>query len=579
MPAEFDNPEFKVLDETPKAKIGVIIYFGLILTGFYLLAISRSDGVLLSPWQTIKPAYIIIFFFATLILGLLIFSKLRAKTLLFLFFAHSLLLHSYLPLTHQLIYGADQWRLMAVEQQLIQGKPLSITSFNADPANFIQALDPGKLAYSQQWGAETILSRLFNLSPLSINKWSLPIIWSIIFPLLLFELGRALGWDKKQSLLFVWLGFLPFAWQAGGSFALPVNYGFICWLLMVLLLLKRIKQQRWEQIVILVLMFVLSVFGYTLYFLLFGLAWVLMEIMRSWKGIFSPIGMAGMTIIIFLFIPAIEIISHYSYFSLVNFATQIKQFIGNTVGFYLAFGPRPHDILGGNMIFNQTPSYAFVANIFTQWKFWIPVFMFPLIIIAIFGIVKLSKEKKIIYSWLAIMTTGLWSGYFIGFYLFLGDHIISRRLDNILTLFLMSVFVVGLNEILKRYFIRIVWKGFVILLLSIAITASYSLGPDTKTISVSEYNAMQYVWSEVKNEKNPCVIADTYPLLALEYFSAKTIVGGGLPISGDFSQTKREELFSKLSNNKDDMVTWSEAKKITGASKCWFFLEGNIVSN
>ena len=64
-----------------------------------------------------------------------------------------------------------------------------------------------------------------------------------------------------------------------------------------------------------------------------------------------------------LFIPLLEIISGYSHFDRgVNFLTQIKQFIGNFTAYYLASGPRPHDIAVGNIIFNQTPAYAFVPN-------------------------------------------------------------------------------------------------------------------------------------------------------------------------------------------------------------------------
>ena len=50
----------------------------------------------------------------------------------------------------------------------------------------------------------------------------------------------------------------------------------------------------------------------------------------------------------------------------IKFFEAIKQFIGNLLGWYVAAGPRPHDILTGNILFNQVPSYAFVPNLFIE---------------------------------------------------------------------------------------------------------------------------------------------------------------------------------------------------------------------
>ena len=68
--------------QEPKAKIPVLIYLLLVGYGFYLLASSKTTEIIYSPWQTINSTYIYVFFLATFILGLLIYSKLSVKFIL-----------------------------------------------------------------------------------------------------------------------------------------------------------------------------------------------------------------------------------------------------------------------------------------------------------------------------------------------------------------------------------------------------------------------------------------------------------------------------------------------------------------
>jgi hypothetical protein len=79
------------------------------------------------------------------------------------------------------------------------------------------------------------------------------------------------------------------------------------------------------------------------------------------------------------------------------------------------------------------------------------------------------------------------------------------------------------------------------------------------------------VWQVEKNNGSGhyCVIADTYPLLAIEALSAKRIVGGGFPIDQYFGQREREEIFQTL-NQEFSTTTWQRALGVTGANTCWF---------
>jgi hypothetical protein len=109
-----------------------------------------------------------------------------------------------------------------------------------------------------------------------------------------------------------------------------------------------------------------------------------------------------------------------------------------------------------------------------------------------------------------------------------------------------------------------------IIVLSFAMSISYSLGPDTRAVSMDEFNAMEYVWYVEKESlaTPPCVIADTFPLLALEGISSKYIIGGGFPINQYFAQPEREALLQEMLKNPREEI-WRQALDITKTNTCW----------
>ena len=579
-PAEMDNPGWEVIEEVPQAKVGTLAFIILAAFGFYLLYSARAGMAISSPWQIVDPIYLTVFAAATLILGFLIFSNIKAKTILFLLFVLSLLLHSYLPLTHKLLYGADGWRHLAVESQLAQTDSLQVVSYAQGSQSLVQFLNPGKYSYGALWGTTVILSRLLNLDLLWLNAWLAPILWSILLPILLFELGMSLNWGKKESLFFAWLGMLPFAWQAGGSFSLPSSLGFLWGLFLILLLVKSLKETRKEQKIILVIAGALSFFGYALYFILFWLAWLVLQTSKIKHKLKMTAGFVATV----LFIPLLEIISGYSHFDRgVNFLTQIKQFIGNFTAYYLASGPRPHDIAVGNIIFNQTPAYAFVPNFLTSWPWWLFIFMLVFWALAVVGIWFSLKRGEHEHRWLAILSIGLTASYFISRYLLAGEQILSRRLEPVLALLFLTLVFVALkqiifkNEFQLKYYKSIYGVILAVFIFSVAITAGYSLGPDTYAVSESEYAAMNYVWQKEQTAVKPCVLADTYPLLALEAISAKKIVGGGWPINEYFAQPEKDKYFMALNKN-FSLDLWNETLAVAKADHCWFITDVSLLT-
>jgi hypothetical protein len=561
-PEEFDE---KIVDEPPHEKISALFYFGLVIYGFYLLMQSETNGVISSPWQTIDTRYVWVFLLATFLLGMLIlFSKISIKTLLFFVIAHSFLLHSYLPLTHDLFYGADGWRHIGNEQRLMDGKGFKEAELVglSNSESKVQSLKSkvGQLSYANFWGTNVVRTKILGIDLIFLTKWLLPISWSLIFTILLYEIGLTLGWSGRKSLLLAWGGMWPFALQAAGSFSLPVNFGFLIFVLFFLLLLKRAREPNVEQKNILIALGAGSALGYLLFFVLYWLCWGIMAALKSGKKLI----IIPSLILAPLALPALELVAKFSVWDgQVNILTQAKQFAGNLLAIYLANGPRPHEISGGNILFNQIPASIFTPNFLTEWLWWLPILVLGAFVFIILGIKQNWQHlvyKLILFSFIILLTS-----YFLSFYLLAGEHLFSRRIDAILAFLFLILLFYGLKDFLSN-------KNFSILcvaLLSLAITASYTLGPDTMTVSSNQLEAAKYIWSYEQNNNTPCVLGDTYPLLALEAVSQKEIIGGGFPIDANFSQPERVEFYKQMNIAINDNLLHATAD-LTKSDHCWF---------
>ncbi|HSR88904.1 MAG TPA: hypothetical protein VLK22_00700 [Candidatus Udaeobacter sp.] len=556
-------------------KVGVLFYFLLIIYGFYLLIKSKTGGAIYSPWQAIDSSYVWVFLLVIFLSGMLIlFSKFSLKILLFFVIANSFLLHSYLPLTHELFYGADGWRHMATEQRLMDGKQflqveLAGSNNRASRQSLISNLQAkvGVLSYANFWGTNVIIGKILQVNLISLTKWFLPILWSIIFTILLYEIGLALGWSAKNSLLLAWGGMWPFALQAGGSFSLPVNFGFLIFILFVLLFLKKFRQPNIKQKNILLALGFGSAFGYLLFFILYWLGWGITAILKNGKKIIIIPGL----IFASAALPILELAGKFSFIDRkINILTQIKQFVGNIFAVYLASGPRPHDIAGGNILFNQVTLSIFTPNFLTQFRWWLPVLVLATFIIVILGVKKNLKDLN--YQFILAFATVLFVGYFLSFYLLTGEHLFSRRLDTVLACLFLILLFYGLSNFFDKKYIA----GLTVIVLSLAITASYTLGPDTFTVKSNELEAMNYVWSKEEIYNTHCVLADVYPLLALEAVSKKEIVGGGFPIDANFAQPERVKLYEQMKLTINDNLLRTTAT-LTKTDHCWLVGEtGNF---
>ncbi len=575
-----DDEKLLVFSRIERYKILIVVAYAiLIVVGFVTLYVSRSQATLATPWQTIGWQYWVIFFLATFFLGLLIYTRLSHSFILLLCIIHSLLWHSFLPLTHDLMYGADGWRHMGNEAVIMAEEPVLKAVVNSEPLSFVQKLDPGIFSYSQFWATLAIVARLGHVPLIFLYAWWLPLVSAILMPLLLNRLGAVLDFSPRHRLLVVWLGFLPFALSSAGAFTLPVNYGLLIFLLSVILILERIKNPRPGQRGVLLAMGLLMLFGYSLYFILFWLAWALASAI-SWRmknQHLQHVKDVGCIVAGGLFLPFLEVVARYSHFiSGALMFKGVRQLIGNFLSLYLASGPRPHDIAAGNIIFNQVPSYAFVGNWLIVSRWWLVAVVVGFWITVAAGLWQIFKQQSLVLKVWAALSECLLLGYVVGRYLLAGEQVLTRRLDAILAVCLVVLFALGWIEITRQksdFNYKKLRQIILILVVSAAITASYTLGPDTNTASVDEYTAMQAVWAQDQNESWHCVIADTYPLLALEAISARQVIGGGFPINQYFGQAELTTVLKQIQTEPEK--GWPQSVwQATGADHCFV-----VVSN
>ncbi len=538
----------------------------------------QNKGSLLSPWQTLPSTILIFSFFALIILGLLIaYFPSKRNFLLILMMLQTLTQHLYLPLSHINPWGGDVWRHIAVEAQLESGQfylpvlfgpevKFHSVALGAIHLNVPEAfLIPNKYAYGQLWGLSVALAELMHLDLALVNRFLVPVLWSLATPILLFLLGTQLFRKEKIGLWLAYILLLPFSWQAIGALTLPVSLGLITFLLFLTLWFSGERNRRWAYALA-----SLMLFGYTLYFLL---AWLVIgiSIMNTkstrWSKALLAIGCVG-------FFPVFELVARVSTWPQAFHPLSIfKQIVVEWSGWHLV-SLLPWDTASGNILFNQIPNYAFVSNLFLTWRWWI----IPALGL-VYGLTALGLfrgEKNHLWSTARYLFISVFGGYLINWYVLAGDRLFVRRLDATLACLILLFALAGVN------YLHSIWQKqrtsvfqFALVLLAVVVfswcaTAAFASGPDIRAVSQAEYTAAESAWQKVDhNQSHYCVLADTWTLLPLEAISAGKIVGGGFPIDAEFSQPERVVLFAAMQAHPSDQIL-REAQKLTGASSCLF---------
>jgi hypothetical protein len=95
------------------------------------------------------------------------------------------------------------------------------------PSAFLQA---NKYSYGHLWGTSLLVAETLQVDLIAINKWLMPVLWSLVMPFIFFRLGQLIFNNRRQALWLVWLSLLPFPLQALGALSLPVSLDFILFL-------------------------------------------------------------------------------------------------------------------------------------------------------------------------------------------------------------------------------------------------------------------------------------------------------------------------------------------------------------
>jgi hypothetical protein len=571
------------------------VYLGGYGVAVYLLASARSTEVLFTPWQVISPYYPFVLFFLTVLLGMFVIGKYKTKTILLFVILHSFLLHAYLPLSHTLPWGGDVWRTIGIEEKISSGEVVYPVLFGEGVEwNTVGPFDvpkiftaPHKYVYGQLWGTTLLLRDAVELHMYSIQIWLVPILWSIVLPLIFFRMGAMLFGASRYGLWFATLTLIPFSFQALGGLTLAVSLGAISFFFTLMLWLQYVRERvAWQRILALffasLLLFGHSVFAIVMWGII---VWTggLFLVQRVGSRI---VRIGAMTALVFssaVVIPFVELFSRSSivpkHIALVD---GIKQSIGQFSGWFYALEIRPHDILSGNIIFNHTPDWAFVPSIFTSWRFHLVFLMMAIACGAVCALVHLFFEERR-NEWYVIGALFLMVvvGYYIGWFVFEGDRSFVRRLDAIVAFLFVLFAYTGWHIIRKKTGMKVpgAYRGVVYLSCIIffswtTVTIAMS-GPDMRVISEAEYRAAALV-AQTAPSSTPCVLADTWVLLALEAQSHASIVGGGFPIDYQFGQPERVVLYQALLDDPRESIL-EVAQQMTGARACNIIVDSSLI--
>ena len=576
-----------------------IVYLLLWGFSFYLLQGSTSVEALATPWFAIDISFVYTFFAATLVLFFFLLSAHKTKLVLFLIILHSVLLHSYLPLSHEMPFGGDVWRHIGIEERIANGEPIRPILFGRgiETTEVFGLQIPKVFSHVQQysyglnWSLASVVSQIAQIDLLTINKWLAPILWGVFIPIIFFYIGIVIFSSVKKSLWLSALTLLPFSFQALGSLTLPVSFGYLFFFFAILLwLIYQRDGFRWQKWFIFGIGF-LMLFGYLLHALIFwfvilvGLLFDKVDYVNS-KIVRGVVKTAGVLLGI-LFVPFVEIISGISKIpKSISIQENFEKLVATFSGWNYMQNIEMYDTLVGNFLINHTPNYAFVLNIFTQYRYHVFLGVVLIWVLALVGIYRIIKSDSNRLNTIGFILLIALSGNTVGWFLLEGNRILTRRLDLMVAAGLVIVALCGFFEILsflnrkkqqkRKVFIKLVLFATIFSLSWLTMT-TYTSGPDMRVVSKNKYQVAKYIWNN-SSEKKQCVIADPWSLLVLQGVSARKVVAGGFAEGKNHDQKEVVQMWDQL-QNKSDRSVLVKSHKLTGIDNCWVSLLATELTN
>lgn len=586
---------FKVFSCHPTLCISFFIIAGLLALA---LISSTGSGVQFSPWQSLHSFVLPLTFLLTLVIGLLLFAKSKPATVLGVLIVHSLLLHAYLPLSHQIPWGGDVWRHIAAESQLVAGEAILPVLIGED-AQYREMLGvlvpealliPHKYIYGQFWASAAIAAHVTQIDLFSFNIWYLPLLWGLVFPAVVFYFGQTVFGSIQKGLLLVYASSFPFIFQALGAFTLPTSLGFLVFIFILSLWLQMLRTGRVRQALLPIIFSTCFIFGYTMYtVLLWGVIAATFIFLFAKRIKHRLVTVSSKTFIYVSALLSFPLIDAYVGGSQLpvqlSFLEQAKRAVGELSGWYIARAIRPHDIASGNIFYNHVPELAYVDTIFTTMRWHLLIIIVLMGVFALIGFVLMIRSRSTVQHLLATLGFAVIGGYIIGWYVLVGDRLFVRRLDPVFALLVLTYAIIGLEwcighaagQVRLKKRSKRVLAACCILLFSWGVTTTYALGPDTRVLSTNEVAGAEYLLQATDPESQACVIADTWMLLALEGLSHGKIVGGGFPIEANFAQAERSVIYAEMQIN-PRLAVLEFSQLITGAEHCAYAVPKEAIS-
>lgn len=587
-----------------RKKLVLIIIFALVI-GLALLFQARTGEYIRSPWRKIHPLYLYGWLAIGFSLVVLAFSKMSLKKFLIFIILSSLLLHAYLLLPYESGFGGDKWRHLGAERWLMQGKAYEPTLFGqgAEWQEFGGIKVPrvliigNKTSYANMWGLTIGLSWLSGLDIFWIDLLLTLLLYSLFFPFLLLKIGSFFSKRKEflSLLLFLPLCFYPL--QAYGSITAPMSFAFLPFLFSLIFILRYLTNQVSKKHFIFGFIFlsIFLYFNYLLYLILFLeilllSVWLkyfrlgqISPLIRTRKKVIVLVGLSLSLVIVAGLMPCLDTLNNYSWFKpdleIGESWSMVKDF-GQRLVTSKAIFPRTYRFEQDNWLYAQIGEDLSRSQLIQilPWA----LLLTPLVwLLILFGI---SRFKKLAHPQLGYLVAWMFLVLLINqgisTYLMDGNHIFSKRLVIFHTFLIVIILAWAIFQwadkpkhwILSR---KGVVSGIAVFL-ALLLTTVYASGPKFQVVTKDEMKAAKYLWSEVKDNQdfmaNPCILANTWPLLALEAESEREIISGGFPFYYEYRQPERTQLFDNM-NTGPSLRYLEKALEVTSAKECYFMTE------
>jgi len=569
------------------------LLFILLAGCLFFLFYSRTGEYVDSPWKIIHPLYLYCWLGVIFILVKLAFSRISIKHFLVLIILSSLVYHVYLLIPYQAGFGGDKWRHIAAEQWLAEGKVYepallgdSVSYSSLGPLRVPEVLVAGnKTSYANMWGLTIALSWLTGIRIFYLDLILGFLFFSIFLPFLLLKLGSFFSHRKEFLLLLLLMPFCFYPFQAYGSITMPMAFSFLPFLFSLIFLAWYLKRKGHSRNLfwLLILLIPFLYFGYLVYLILFLEMFVLAIMIKNAKmkkKIFIPL-MIFFSLILFFLIPGLETYNQYSWLKnetsvMTHIGEMFRDFPLRLITSQPVF-PRTYGFEQDNWLFAMTDRQL-SRSVFLDLLPW-ALILTPLVwILTIWGFKCLKKSRTPgLGTLFLLMLSIVLVNQMISSYLMEGNHLLTKRL----VMFTSFLFFVPLcwgicrfkEKIRRKFFSSLVvfLPAIFISLLSVTVYAS---GPRFQVVTQDEYQAAQYLWQKMNKSSDGkyCVLANTWPLLALEGVSGRQIVTGGFPYYYEYRQPERTQLFENM--NVGPSIRYLEKSlEITRADECYFMTE------